>query len=76
MDAALALAALIVVALGFELRHLVELAHLRRDRDRGTPAVISSVPLSFTVQPAPWQSSTSASVGAFSTTSPSTGAPE
>jgi hypothetical protein len=58
MDAPLAVAALVVVALGFELRHLVELARLARDRDRETPVVIRSMPLSFKAPPAPYQSST------------------
>lgn len=55
---ALALAGLIVVAVAFELRRLIELEHLRRERD--TPAVIRSMPLSFKAPPAPYQSSTGA----------------
>lgn len=58
MDALLAIAALVIAAIGFELRHLVELARLARDRDRETPVVIRSMPLTFTVPPAPYQSST------------------
>jgi hypothetical protein len=58
MDAPLAIAALVVVALGFELRRLVELARLARDRNRETPAVIRSMPLTFRNPPAPYQSST------------------
>lgn len=53
---ALALAGLIVVAVGFELRRLVELERLRRDP--GTPPVIRSMPLSFRTPSAPYQSST------------------
>lgn len=56
MDATLALIALIVVAVGLELRHLVELARLAHDRDRETPVVISSVPLTFRNPPQPYQS--------------------
>jgi len=53
MDPSLALAGLVVVAVGFELRRLVELARLAHDP--GTPAVIRSVPLTFRNPPQPYQ---------------------
>jgi hypothetical protein len=52
VDAPLAIAALVVVALGFELRRLVELARLRRDP--GTPVVIRSMPWGTPRRPEPW----------------------
>ena len=55
MGPCLALAGLVVVAVGFELRRLVELARLRRDRDRTTPAVIHQMPLTFRNPPQPYQ---------------------
>lgn len=58
MEPALALVALVVVAVAFDLRRLIELEHLRHDR--GTPQVIRSMPLSFKAPPAPYQSSTTA----------------
>lgn len=58
IDPALALAGLIIVAVGFELRRLHELAQLVRDP--GTPPVIRSMPLTFKAPSAPYQSSTGA----------------